>query len=415
MKKKRVAEALKTVLIVALAVSAVLLARRTGLFDEFFASLSRTLRQEQDSVQVSQTNTGEACRPLAIMLTGESGLRCCVRYSDKSLDEVYEKLENMLGEALGSSSEPKPVSEDEIRDLLNKTGVFFDFQTLVPLHALADWLGSEMLHVNEDSATCVLLSQDDKGMVILCYIDGNRKAWQCETASTFAPLGAKISEYQPNGAEFAFENNNYLELDPYCIICPGEVEFPSAAITVPSVAEMEKVLLEAFGLERYAGNSYPESDGTTVFVGDGETLRISANGEAVFRVTELYGNSDTGQCEAIELARRVASKSAGVFAGDSRIYLSSFERLTDGGILAEFGYVIGGIRVAGTEAVSVEIHGDKVTQAYVCIRTSALGDSVTLLPQPQAAAIAQAEIPGGMLLPRYTECSEGLVPVWTVE
>lgn len=414
MKRGAVKEGIKTALIAVLAVSAVFLAARTGLFDEFFASVPRALGPEPTAQTEETGHAGEACRPLTIVLTGDSGLRCCAGFSGESLDEAYTRLENLLGEALGSSSEPAAADSAELRAALGGAGVFFDFHVPVPLSALADWLGSEMLRRNDAAAARILLASDGGDGVRLWYEDRDGAVWRCETASGFAALRARIAEYQPNGASFAYELGDCAGLDPYCVISPGEAVLRAASVSVPQSGDAERALLEAFGYERFAGNSYPETDGATVYVGDGSTLRIYPGGKAVFRVTEPPTGEYMSPGEAIELAGRAVRSSAGAFAGDAKVYLTGAEELRPGCYSVTFGYVLGGVRVGGTEAASVEVRGGAVTQAAITLRTYVLGESVTLLPAPQAAAVAQERLPGGALFPVYTECASGVVPAWTV-
>ena len=181
----------------------------------------------------------------------------------------------------------------------------------------------------------------------------------------------------------------------------------SDALFVPGV------LLAAFGLELYAGNSYPEPDGTTVYVGDGATLRIYSGGEAVYRRTEPAPYSPMTPGEAIELAGRAARASAGALCGDGRVYLTGLER-TASGYAVTFGYTVCGVRVDGADAASIEVSGGAVSQAKVTLRSFSEGEPVDLLPEPQAAAIAQEKLPGGKLAPLYVEGGAGLVPAWTV-
>ncbi|MBR6311416.1 MAG: hypothetical protein IKR51_00385 [Oscillospiraceae bacterium] len=412
MKRGRALEGVKSALIVLLAVSAVFLGAKTGLFSEFFGSAVRPLRPQPTASADELARKGEACRPLTVVVTGESGLRCSVRYSDAALDEVYEKLENTLGEALGSASEPELVPEAALRGALGSAGVFFDYSAALPLSALSGWLGSEMLRVNDDEASRIMLT-DGGETVDLWYVAADGAARRCRTASASAALRRLIADYQPNGAGFAFELPGCEDLDPLSVITPGEILIPGLTVSVPAGQEAESALLAAFGLELYAGNSYPEPDGTTVYVGDGATLRIYSGGEAVYRRTEPAPYSPMTPGEAIELAGRAARASAGALCGDGRVYLTGLER-TASGYAVTFGYTVCGVRVDGADAASIEVSGGAVSQAKVTLRSFSEGEPVDLLPEPQAAAIAQEKLPGGKLAPLYVEGGAGLVPAWTV-
>lgn len=412
MKRGRALEVIKTALIVVLAAGAVFLGAKTGLFNEFFASATRSLRPQPPAAADELTRKVEACRPLTVVVTGESGLRCSVRYSDAALDEVYEKLENALGEALGSASEPRAVPESELLDALGDAGVFFDYSVPLPLSVLSGWLGSEMLRVNDAEASRLALTGGGE-TVVLWYVSEDGSVRRCETASASVALRRLIADYQPNGAQFAFELPAYADLDRLSVITPGEVLIPAVSVSVPSASEAESDLLTAFGLELYVGNSYPEADGTVVYVGDGETLRIYPGGEAVYRRTEPPPYAPMTPGEAIEIAGRAARASAGALCGEARVYLTGVEKNAPG-YTVTFGYTVGGVRVGGTEAASIEVYGGAVSQAKITLRSYAMGEEVDLLPEPQAAAIAQEKLPGGKLAPVYVDGGAGLVPAWTV-
>ena len=412
MKRGRALEGVKSALIVLLAVSAVFLGAKTGLFNEFFASATRSFRPQPTAEADVLARKGEACRPLTVVVTGESGLRCSVRYSDEALDEVYDKLVNTLGEALGSASEPEPVPEAALRGALGSAGVFFDYYAPLPLSALSGWLGSDMLRVNDAEASRIALTCGGE-TVTLWYVGPDGTASRCDTASASAALRRIISDYQPNGAQFAFELPGYPDLDPLSVITPGEVLIPALTAAVPSGSEAESALLAAFGLELYAGNSYPETDGATVYVGDGSTLRIYSGGEAVYKRTEPAPYAPMRPEEAIELAGRAVRACAGALCGEARVYLTDFEK-TASGYAVTFAYTADGVRVGGADAASIEVSGGVVSQAKVSLRSFARGEPVDLLPEPQAAAIAQEKLPGGKLAPVFVESGAGLVPVWTV-
>ena len=132
-KKGKWTERGKSVLIVLLVISALLLAARSGIFDMFLSdgnSLEsvidrlrggRGLPLEDDA---AETGAGEAARPLFAAVTGSDGKsRYGVKYNAAAMDVFYEDAGTILGEALGSALEPVHVDELEWRSARSGAGL----------------------------------------------------------------------------------------------------------------------------------------------------------------------------------------------------------------------------------------------------------------------------------------------------
>ena len=125
--EKKIFEWLKTGLIALLAVSALLLGRRTELFNEFFAVIP--LFGDVANLMRGASGTGsgniggvsfvEAARPLTIVITDGQGERYGVRNDTVTRNAVYEMTIGLLGETLGSASEPMEITEAEWRAALS--------------------------------------------------------------------------------------------------------------------------------------------------------------------------------------------------------------------------------------------------------------------------------------------------------
>ena len=117
----RTIEAIKTALIALLAVSALLLAWRTGLFNDFFVTVpffgnvAELMRGAYGAAEEGGAVLKEAARPICIVITDDGGGRFCAKYDTDTRNAVYDRTSSILSEALGSSSEHGEISEGEWR------------------------------------------------------------------------------------------------------------------------------------------------------------------------------------------------------------------------------------------------------------------------------------------------------------
>lgn len=151
-RRRRVLESCKTLLIVLLAVSAVYLAARalvySGLADTgpsgWVGTLLSLLRGEAQPPAATPENgqPGMAAQPVRIAI--HSGTeRFAVQYDQGQVDGIYTSVGGLLGEALASAKTPRPITEEEWRLALQRSGVYFDLLGQVPLDALYAWMGGD--------------------------------------------------------------------------------------------------------------------------------------------------------------------------------------------------------------------------------------------------------------------------------
>ena len=133
----------KSVLIVALAISALVLAYHVGLFSGLTGLggvLGESVRQED----IAGAAYVSAASPFTVVVTPEAGTHCAVQYDGQSLESVYARFSPSLGEALGSSGTPTPVTEEEWYSALAGQGVYFDYLDEQYIPVLARWLGTDV-------------------------------------------------------------------------------------------------------------------------------------------------------------------------------------------------------------------------------------------------------------------------------
>ena len=144
-----VAEALKSVLIVILALNAVYLTALAisagtpgggspaGLLEQ----LRSALAGDQGEGETAQTGQpAMAARPVRMAVVNSQG-RYAAEYDAALTDQLFDQLAGLLSEALASAQAPRQVTQSAWRQALCEPGVYFDLLGDVPLDALYAWLG----------------------------------------------------------------------------------------------------------------------------------------------------------------------------------------------------------------------------------------------------------------------------------
>lgn len=437
---KRFWETGKTVLIFALIASAVFLAGKTGYFDEFidsapvlspfFGWMTSLKSASTPAPRDSEISLNEAARPVYAVVTGVGGHHYGIKYDGAQLSAFYSDTANILGEALGSSSRPLAITEGAWRSAITSAGIYFDYLSPIPLSALAGWLlGSDMNHTGaEHSVRRICISGSADRGVYLYYIASDGGFYRSETAVPYSSLAARMSDYLPNSAHYAFElGREYKNVDPYAIILPGTDSVPSASSSNPMFDKIDtRDILVGFEINPHLSSPYNESTGAVVYVADNCSLRLYPSGLAVYKATGDtggrlkidYSGGAPEISELLEGARAFVSPLIGSAAGAAELYYTGHTcDESDGGCVLTFDYFINGIPVrpsASSHAASVKISGGVITEARLCFRTFASVDGrTTNLPDLQAAALIGEE--GGEPVLEYHETSdEVLTTKWTL-
>ena len=135
---RRLLEWGKDALIVALSLSAVYLLSMTPLLQDS-GVLELISPKESPAPGAFTATQGGAMLPARLVISAEGG-RCGVQYDKTQLEELFSPLGALLGDALASAGEARPMTEAQWRQYLTGTGIYFDFAGDVPLSALERWL-----------------------------------------------------------------------------------------------------------------------------------------------------------------------------------------------------------------------------------------------------------------------------------
>jgi hypothetical protein len=441
LKSKQFIEAVKTAVIVFLFASAVFLGGKSGVFSEFLSSvpvfastgdwISSLLhhgenREEpfKDSLQLQQ-----AAYPSGIVLTFDDSGHYGVKYDNTRLTELYGKVSNLLGESLGSASVPAEINEQQWRAALNSPGIFLEFHTDIPLSVLVRWLGQNIRNENIHSTRriCLALAQGEENAVELFYIGSGGKFYRCRTAAKLNSVLTSLEAYTPNGAEYAYEYRTDLKmLDPYTVLLresPEKLLIESQSLLYVSTP-LESIL-SAVSFNPKSVNFYDTED-TRVYVEDSGKLKITAQDQIAFSASAdtrllkiLYVGAQPDTGEMIEGARQLLQRIRGSSSGDEELQFTDI-RYKAGGAEAEivFNYFVNGIRVVipGNDAAVVTVKEGFVTDFRLLLRGYSLTDTAEpLIPDYQAAAIAQKLSPGCELCLIYTDTGgDFAAPKWIV-
>lgn len=418
--KRRIIGLAQDLLILALTVSAVLLAGGGGLLGLTDGLSAGVLGTQTEQGYGQQQGYTAAAEPLSMMLTPEAGAHCGIMYSEDELADAYERYSATLAEALGSSGEPQEISEQEWRAALGETGVFFDFYCDFQLSSLAIWLGTDISGSAAGHTARRICIYLDEGQVWLSYIRSRDSGgfYRCSTSVSASEFAARVDESLPNGAEYAFElSPSYDALDPYTVLVQGTIRLDMLSSENSLRYAGDEELFAAFGLNSLLASTYPESDGTQVSVEGEATLRLGSDGELKYSLKLLEENETSlSPSDAIELTRRLIESTAGSCCGEARLRLSYvYCDSATGEYTICYDYVYDGVPIslAGREhAAEIAVTGDRVTYASILFRSyEPTGGTETPLPARLAAALLQAE-GGGELRLCYSDDLETVKTDW---
>lgn len=416
-------EKIKTGAIALLAVSALFLMSRAGLLEQFTAAPGESTSTHRPSQTGSATLV--MTQPLFIAVSnGEAG-RCGIKYEGEKLRIAYGELSMALGEALGSSGEPEPITSDQWERALSGSSVFFDYYYMRDLSLIAEGLGVQTGWDSSGSKASLLCLAEEAGGLALYWLDAETaQAYRSATALDFSRIAFIFDQYPPNGAAFAFElPETYAHLSAYTLILNAmpEVRPVTAKNTLYADDAVER-LLKLLNINPFVASRYAEADGTEVYVEGGDkTLRLDGDGWAVFRQSSdsglqlLTGASSTEQALA-GAAWELVSDALYPGGGQARLELSnlSYDPVLDAYTIG-FDYVLGGIPIrsaSGRGAAQLTVEQGFLTALELWFRDFEPADgSQTVLPERQAAALAEQR-DGQRLLLIYEERADAVTAKW---
>jgi len=396
----RLKEWLKSGAILLLTVSAVFLAWKSHVFEEFM-DVSSLAERYLGLVEPSDSGNGAggsgesivAAWPVDMAAVNDVGARCGVKYSAAQLNEMYEKTATIFGEALGSAAQPELCSEEEWRQALQTNGIYWRYSAPIPISLLLRWLGVSALNENGHEAEEFAAVQEDGSVAVYYTADG--AYYRCATAAPGESLNLVAAEFLPNGAYFAFEEPESCKgFDPYAMILP---ELPEKqAVTVENYIAREGLWERAsklLAMDALGGASYTEKDGTMVLVGVNGILKLHGNGLLDYGASGYEPSAAEESMDAetlISHAFRLLSELRESFGGEETLCFDGAE--TEGErCTLRFAYYVDAAEIINENGAAARVvyeNGRLLSLEMWMHRYSPEETPAVLLPELQAAAIA---------------------------
>jgi len=401
-KKQTWIELGKDLLILLLACSAVWLSARSGLVGRLDGLLGEK-SQVSSGHQTQTEGRAEFAAPLrlAVRLIGEGKESCYgVLYDQQDCDRLFQSVAGLLAEALSNPGPAERINRTVWeRMLTGASGLCLDFQGDMPLDVLSGWLSGEegglsvrvrRLGLTVWQGEAYLFYQDEIGDCYRCraeVVDTNR-------------LEETLAGLSGNGAFYAFEQAEYRMLAKDSLLLE-DTPAPKVYQAANPVAGGQDALEELAGDlgftintngVYYAGQWVARSGNDTLRLSDGGVMTYQADGEGGEHFLLSPERDVPSRFDAAETCRALASAALGGRCGQARLYLLSVTD-TDAGWEVDFGYSLNGIPVQLEQgsAAHFVVEGDRVTQFTLRFRSySGAGESLAVLPLPQAAAALEA-------------------------
>ena len=383
--------------------------------------------EKTTAVPINNNTSVIAAEPVFILVTVEDHSHFAVKYDSLNKDELFTQFSSALGEALGSSGEPKEISIEQWQNALRESGVFFDYLYPQPLSAIAGWLGMKISSSASSAEARRLYIGNKNGNIILYYInEENGTIYSCDTKASFSSLTFKINNYNMGSAKFAFEmGDEYKNLDPYFIFSGESTKLRSVGASNPLQNNFPlESLLSIFGINSRSASKYPETDGSIVYVEGDKSLRIDTTGKVLFSVMGKsgiaipYNTDELTITDSISACSQIVESSLGLISGDGKLGLTSIKNSSSYPTFTtiNYGYYIGGLPVTlpnDTFAASFQISGGAITRAEFYFRQyNYTGDSASALPEKQATAIVK--VSGGEPILTYEDSGNGVTSMWII-
>lgn len=392
--KKSLLEAAKTLLIVVLICTMVLLfaasiptevVRSTPWLSTVLQPFGPLLGlPAAELTYVSEDQTVQtAAQPLSISIRNSSG-RYTAQWDPSALDTAYETLGGLLGQALDTADTFSETRQFQLTEALKQPSICFDYGFSLPIALAASWLGVEADASVSGASRFVLALEDESVWLYLTDTTPLRALTQID-GTEFAAL---LEQFQPDGSAFAFETDSHLA---DLTVLPGSVPRLMGART-ESLCSSRYVdaLANNLGFNPYDTGRYTDSSGVTHFSETGGSLKISADGSILFTATTARITAPGSSLETlVEEARSLLNLAVDVSGSTARLYLSGITQ-EENRTTCTFDYVLRGVPVRWSDgpAATVVFTDQTVTDLQVKAVTFTFTDEPQyLLPPAQTSAI----------------------------
>ena len=402
------------------------LAGRSQLLTPLLERLDRDERVP-DQITVETASQLDAVRPAAICVTLMDGyaMRYGLQYDAAAADDLFEKIAPTLVEALSGLDQAERVERQDWESALRQRGFCLDFQGEFPLCVLAGWLTGQHDVVQTAPVRRLVLALEEQGTALYYRDESTMDYYRCPSATGGKGQLEQILEgLADNGTFYAFESDQYANVDPDTLLTDGSRMMPLYAASNPvsnGQTSLEE-LMQSLGIP-IVGSSFYTSGSEYVARSAEDTIRLSRQGvleyqcgaESAFLVAAPQRQSDLFQC--VESCRDLAARLMGGRGGAASVYLTHV-RENGQGMDVYFAYRLNGtqVRLQQGDAARFHIENGQITYFRVHLRSyQPMVQTVPVMPALQAAAALQAlELEGEELrLVYYDTGNDTVQPSWS--
>lgn len=415
---------IQNITIALLCVSAVLLFARTQMYNLGVSSggpLSFLAGSDLPSPAPPAVTETVLTAPVRAAVTSAYG-----RYGSVTLttdDEAFEPLRGLLEQALHPPLDYSLSSRQAFFAALDRTSVYYDFLTPLPLSVVADLVraddGEDMV-----SARRLIVAEEDDGTVSLYLWNGEDGFFHCATALTPETLEETVNRYELGNAFFAFESQdpNAQAAAPCSLFLETPPALPELSIAIP-LSDTDRLLL-ALDFNPNTQFRYVDASGAEVVREGDRTLRLHPDGTLTYQGagTPTLPIAPAGETltllETAGAVNDLLHSLLGTTVNDAELYLEQI-RQSGGSTILHFGYQVGGIPIRftdGESAAQVTVTDGVVSAMTFRVRQYTVSGSTSLLlPLRQTLAIA-AQQEGPELSIGYADSGAGTAgAAWLAE
>lgn len=411
MKKGKAVERCKSVIIVLLLCSVVLLSLTAVGFSgsgdvPLLSDLRRFLAGEQilPPKKAQEPTLTDAAMPVVISVSSQAG-RTSYHQDFAALDTAFESLGGHLAAALDTARDATEITGAEFAEAATGLSILFRYPGSIPLPVLAAWLDADASDLGLSSSVFLLAAEEDS-VALLLRIDGSY--WHLDTDADLASFRDVLDDMPADGTLLALESETYDRLDPLTLIDPARVTVPAASASNPCDESFLTNTATVLGFNPYDDTNYQDNNGTAYSETDC-TLQISADGVLTLRnqgqAARFTAQSD-GDGDRIEYVRALLDAIAGDALGDARLFFTGLEQDEETTTIVFSAYLSGlPVECPDGPTVTAVFRGAILSELTFRIRSYTLSqtETIALMPAAQASAIASN---GTLLQPAYADSDE---------
>ncbi len=405
------ADKLKNLLLVVLLAVMIVLLALTFLVSVRGSTAGLQLLQpvEEQEGGATEANARVMAQPETLTLMNPEGLYLTLDAQDYDL--LYQQVEPLFQEAVGSAGELQALSEEDYLTMLETSGVLLQYYAPQPLWLLQAWGGSGNLRTDMEVSAAAMVAYGERVALLLSDRAGNR--WMAETAASLSELETLSAAAGQCNARFAGQNDA-VAADTVLTTVVGR--YPTLLVHQPELVtrgELSKSVQSLFGMNAYLTRVYQNTDGSLVYVESHSTISLTPKGDLTYTGAAGIGLelADSGTARKAELCWKVYDLLCRLWEQAGASGTLSLEEVSlqgDSGTL-RFGLRAGGLFLERSEGswATVTVENGAITSLTAALRLMEAGETVQLLPADQA----QAVLPKGRaaLRVRLLEQEDGLL------